>query len=148
MTLQQWEESLANSMVDFHLTVITIVSLPEVLSIVRYYQVNTYKGCSDPNSPNFDYIANFGIPIACLPPETNTTFWRSISDSELHPKWSVCTNKVVKSIDSCPTGYQLLREAQGVLYQIQFANKRFAQALDIILFFLQKTSMYSSPYHC
>ena len=81
VTLLHWEESLANSMVAIDRSgfpldyTVTIVSLPEVPSstqrrlqkvihsaIVRYYQVNTYKGCSDPNSRNFDYIANLGIP--------------------------------------------------------------------------------------
>ena len=93
VTLLHWEESLANSMVAIDRSgfpldyTVTIVSLPEVPSstrrrlqkvtrsaIVRYYQVNTYKGCSDPSSPNFDYIANLGIPEAYLSPETNTTF--------------------------------------------------------------------------
>jgi len=136
LTLQQWEESLANSMVAIDRSgfpldyAITVVSLPEVPSstrrrlrktirsaITRYYQVNTYKGCTDPNSPNFDYIANLGIPAACLPPETNTTFGGVFQSCTQSGPQNLCAQ--IKQLNpltgnlSCPTGYQPIQITRG-----------------------------------
>ena len=69
-TLEDWEKSLVNSMVAIDCSgfpldyAITVVSLPELpgptqgrlrkavhAAIARYYSINTYKGCTDTNSP-------------------------------------------------------------------------------------------------
>ena len=136
VTLQQWEESLVNSMVAIDRSgfpldyAITVVSLPEVPSstrrklrkvirsaVARYYQVNTYKGCSDPNSPNFDYIANLGIPAACQPPETNTTFGGVFQSCTQSGSENLCAQ--IKQFNpltgdlSCPTGFQPVQISRG-----------------------------------
>ena len=135
-TLGEWEKSLANSMVaidrngfplDYLITVVNLPELPsstrrrlrrEVRSaIARYYYVNTYKGCLDPSSPNFDYTANLGMPEACMPPETNTTFGGVYQTCYSHGKEDLCSEiqqlNPLTGILSCPTGYQSIKIAGG-----------------------------------
>ena len=135
-TLEDWEKSLANSMVaidrsgfplDF---AISVVSLPELPSstrrrlrqavrsaISRYYYANTYKGCIDPSSPNFDYTANLGVAAACMPPETNTTFGGIYQSCSNNGREDLCSqieqlNPLTGGL-SCPSGYQGVMIADG-----------------------------------
>ena len=137
-TIQQWEESLANSMVAIDRSgfpldyAITVVSLPELPSstrrklrkvvrsaIARYYEVNTYKGCTDPSSPNFDYMANVGIPEACQPPETNTTFGGVFQTCTRKGPEDLCNNveqaNPLTGSHSCPTYYKPVKITRGNL---------------------------------
>ena len=137
-TLAEWEKSLVNSMVaidrnGFPLDyLVTVVNLPELpsstrrrlrhavrLAVGRYYYANTYKGCVDPSSPNFDYTANFGMPEACLPPETNTTFGGVYQECYSYGdgKEDLCSqiqqlNPLTGAL-LCPSGYQSVKIADG-----------------------------------
>ena len=135
-TLEDWEKSLANSMVaidrsgfplDFAITVVSLPELPRSTrrklrfavhsAIRRYYYANTYKGCVDPGSPNFDYTANLDLPEACMPPETNTTFagiYQSCSSDGIEDLCSRIEqlNPLTGSL-SCPVGYQPVMIADG-----------------------------------
>lgn len=136
-TLEDWEKSLVNSMVaidrngfplDYLITVVNLPELPsstrrrlryEVRSAIRrYYCANTYKGCLDPSSPNFDYSANLGMPEACLPPETNTTFggvYQTCYSS--YRKEDLCSQiqqvNPLTGMFSCPIGYQSVKLTDG-----------------------------------
>ena len=136
--IQQWEEILADSMVaidrsgfplDYAITVISLLELPsstrrklrKVVSsaISRYYQVNIYKGCTDPGSPNFDYMANVGVPEACQPPETNTTFGGVFQTCTRTGPENLC-NKVdqpnpLTGSYSCPSHYKPVIITKGNL---------------------------------
>lgn len=135
-TLEDWEKSLVNSMVAIDRSgfpldyVITGVTLPEIPSstrrklrhelrsaILRYYYANTYKGCVDPSSPNFDYIANLGVAAACLPPETNTTFGGVYQSCSNYGREDLCSkiqqlNPLTGQL-SCPSNYQSVKIASG-----------------------------------
>lgn len=135
-TLAEWEKSLANSMVaidrsgfplDYAITVVSLPALPSSTrrrlrkavrsAITRYYNVNTYKGCIDPSSPNFDYVANLGMGEACMPPETNTTFGGIYQSCYNSGKENLCAQ--IEQLNpltgkfSCPSGYQSVLIANG-----------------------------------
>ena len=92
MTVNNWENGVPNSMVaidrsgdplHYAITPTTLPDLPESTvydvahfvfqAITRYYKVNTRHGCTDMNSPNFDFQANVNDK-SCKAPNTNFTF--------------------------------------------------------------------------
>lgn len=92
MTINEWEEGIPNALVAVDRSgdplnyAITPTSLPEMpegtvyevahyifRAITRYYKVNTRYGCTEINSPNFDFQANVN-DNSCKPPSTNFTF--------------------------------------------------------------------------
>ena len=91
-TYDDWKNHIADALVaidrsgdplHFAITPATISDLPEVSvrrvadtvyrAIKRYYEVNTRRGCTDPNSPNFEFQANVDDG-KCEPLQTNFTF--------------------------------------------------------------------------
>ena len=92
MTINDWESGVPNAMVaidrsgdplHYAITPTTLPDLPESTvyevahfifqAITRYYKVNTRHGCTDVESPNFDFQANVDDK-SCKPPNTNFTF--------------------------------------------------------------------------
>jgi len=71
--------------------------------------------------PNFDYIANFGIPAACLPPETNITFGGVFQSCTQSGPQDLCAQ--IKRLNPstgnllCPTGYQPIKITGGSVNQ-------------------------------
>lgn len=91
-TYDDWENGVADAMVaidrsgdplHFAITPATISDLPEesvrrvadtvYRAVKRYYKVNTRRGCTDPNSPNFQFQANIDDG-KCKPLQTNFSF--------------------------------------------------------------------------
>lgn len=92
MTLEEWEQGVPDALVAIDRMgdplhyLVTSNSLPELpeptlwevvdyvyRSVVRYYQLNTHYGCTDRNSPNFEYMANINDG-SCKAPHTDYRF--------------------------------------------------------------------------
>ena len=102
-TVADWEDGVADALVatdrsgdplHFVVNPTTLSELPETTirrvamtvykAINRYYKVNTRDGCTNPNSPNFNFQANVD-DSSCNPPQTNFTFGGIFQTCKVHP---------------------------------------------------------------
>ncbi|PAA90269.1 hypothetical protein BOX15_Mlig000615g1 [Macrostomum lignano] len=83
-------------------------------AVMRYYMANTVKGCMDPNSQNFDPIANVGGQ--CEAPASNFSFagvYQQCRESNPGAGMKLCSgdgngllpNPITGKL-TCPTGYE------------------------------------------
>ncbi len=140
MSLSEWENNLTNNLVTvdrigrpIH-NVITIENMkPEIMSAAeilelknlvqavarRYYDFNTYLGCTDVNAPNFDYQANSQLPGSCKMAASNYTFGGVFQMcSYLSNANGMCgtlyqKNPITGSY-SCPAGYDSILLLEGI----------------------------------
>lgn len=141
MTLEEWSESLPDNLVAIDRSgeplhyVITPESLPELPSptlrelvdyvyagVHRYYSINTHYGCTDPSSPNFQYVANINDG-SCEEPLTNFTFGGVYQTCQVEPgldyqdlcaKGGAQKNPLTGDF-SCPTGYTAIELHEGTI---------------------------------
>lgn len=92
LTIEEWEKGIPNEMVavdrrgdplHYAISSTTLPELPVSMvhdvsfyiseAVSRYFKVNTHFGCTDKDSPNFDFHANVNDG-SCNPPHTNFTF--------------------------------------------------------------------------
>ncbi|XP_053344471.1 macrophage-expressed gene 1 protein-like [Clarias gariepinus] len=92
ITLQKWQESTLNNLIaidrsglplhfflnpstfpDLPLQTVNKLALSVRKAIDRYYKINTYPGCVDPESKNFNFKANVD-DASCSGPSTNLSF--------------------------------------------------------------------------
>ena len=74
-------------------------------AVHRYYERNTYRGCTSVDSPNFNYSANLDDG-SCRKPPTNHTFggvYQSCNGSLCKAAWTLRNRKTGNS--SCASGY-------------------------------------------
>ena len=144
MTVQQWQKEVPNALVaidrqgDPLYYVISSQTLPELpmptlrqlvktvyKGIVRYYEINTHYGCTDPNSPNFNYQANIE-DNSCQISQTNFTFGGTYQTCQVDSNrntQNLCElgaqqpNPLTGSM-SCPDGYQSTLLHSGTVTQV------------------------------
>ncbi|KAI5619841.1 macrophage expressed 1, tandem duplicate 1 precursor [Silurus asotus] len=92
ITLQKWQESTLNNLIaidcsglplpfflnpstfpDLPIPTVNKLALSVHKAIERYYKINTYPGCVNPNSKNFNFQANVD-DASCEGPSTNLSF--------------------------------------------------------------------------
>lgn len=134
ITLKAWQEGTTNQLVAIDRSglplhfFITPSSLPELpsptvkklsrrveLAARRYYIFNTYPGCTDTTSPNFNFHAN-ADDGSCKAAETNFTFGGAYQ--ECVPLWGPDASVLCQGLEhrnpltgafSCPVGYTPVR---------------------------------------
>ncbi len=131
MNVTKWETNLLNNLVavdrsgrPLHSVITSENMKPEVVGqaeifelknlvqavSTRYYEFNTYLGCTDVSAPNFDYQANSLFPGACKAAARNYTFGgvyqtcTYISNSNGMCESIVQKNPITGQY-SCPSGY-------------------------------------------
>ena len=139
MTLEEWEDGVPNALVaidrmgdPLHYLVTTdaLPELPEPTlwelvdyvynGIVRYYQVNTHYGCTDRNSPNFEYMANIDNG-GCKSPRSDYRFGGVYQSCQVDPdhKYQDLCAKGASQVNpltgtfSCPEGFQAVELHSG-----------------------------------
>ena len=119
LTVDEWEKGVPSALVavdrsgdplHFAITPTTLPEIPETTvydvafliskAITRYYKVNTRHGCTDRNSPNFDFQANVDDQ-SCQPPNTNFTFGGI---------YQTCTYVTQQHEDICNSGPQPMKQ--------------------------------------
>ncbi|XP_065195200.1 macrophage-expressed gene 1 protein-like [Sycon ciliatum] len=148
MTIDDWESGLLNSLVaidrigdplEYVISSFTLAGLPTptIQEITRgiagaagvYLLSNTYVGCPDPNSPNFDYQVNAGDKTLCQQTSHNYTFGGVFQNCTVIPNSYLGTEVKDICVDyvqmnplsggySCPLGYSaiLLHKGKHVAY--------------------------------
>lgn len=87
-------------------------------ALEEYYKFNIYRGCTDLDSPNFSFIANYDDGT-CSSPETNYTFGGVYQDCTQtgQLQQNLCTKLIQKNPltggQSCPSGYESVLLNQG-----------------------------------
>ncbi|XP_078239668.1 macrophage-expressed gene 1 protein isoform X1 [Pogona vitticeps] len=134
ITLKAWQESITNHLVaidrsglplQFFITPKNLPGLPHLIvkklartvasAISRYYSFNTYPGCTDPASPNFNFYANTDDGT-CEGTMTNFTFggaYQKCAQLEGPDAAILCQGLEQKNpltgAFSCPAGYTPIR---------------------------------------
>ena len=131
MSLEEWEKGVLNSLVaidragDPLYYVITSTTIPELPSptlrelvdfvyagVKMYYKVNTHHGCTNPESPNFNFEANLNDG-SCTAPNTSYSFGGVYQEcqveegydyEDLCSKGAATLNPLTGNY-SCPLGY-------------------------------------------
>ena len=146
-TINEWEDGVPNALVaidragdplHFVINPTTIAELPEVTvrqvaqivyrAINRYYKVNTRHGCTDMESPNFDFQANIGDG-SCEPINTNFTFGGVYQTCQVDPELNtedLCTAgpepaaqvNPLTGTYSCPENYTAIRLHSGTITHV------------------------------
>ena len=141
MTLEEWQDGVPDALVAIDRMgdplhyLITTNSLPELpeptlwelvdyvyTGIVRYYQVNTHYGCTDPDSPNFEFMANINDG-SCKSPRSDYRFGGVYQSCQVDPQHSyqdLCAkgaaqvNPLTGNL-SCPAGFQAVELHSGTV---------------------------------
>lgn len=140
ITLQAWQQGIANHLVavdrsglplHFFVNPDMLPDLPGPLvkklsktvenAVRRYYAFNTYPGCTDHNSPNFNFQAN-SDDGSCMGKMTNVSFggvYQECTQLSGNEAIQVCQNLEQKNPltggFSCPSGYSSTRLLSQVL---------------------------------
>lgn len=136
-TSLNWSSSLENDMVALDRSgdpiyyVVSSASLPDLPqstvykvydhikeAVEIYYKHNTYRGCTDPEAPNFSFMANENDG-SCKPPSTNYTFGgvyqtcRGSGYTNLCKDNGLIQNNPLTGRPSCPDEYEAVHLQDG-----------------------------------
>ncbi|KAL4224797.1 membrane-attack complex / perforin [Mactra antiquata] len=134
-TANMWGDSIQNELVALDRSgdplyyAVTDINLPDVpLPIVQqvfdyvkdavelYYEHNTYRGCTNEDSPNFSFPANVDDG-SCKPPKTNFTFGGVYQTCTGRGFVDLCKDLTQKNPQtgsmSCPSGYESIPLQSG-----------------------------------
>ena len=87
-------------------------------AVELYYEHNTYRGCTDPEAPNFSFMANENDG-SCKPPSTNYTFGGVYQSCKGNGYKNLCTSEGLIQKNpltggfSCPDEYEAVHIQDG-----------------------------------